>query len=85
MIPCYNRAITRKRVNLESGVDNMTVKELHDLCFHSKVNLKVDGTLYPLTANSPIYQAFSDYVVNALEIDNDTIIGCLKVIYVKEN
>lgn len=85
MIPCYNRAITRKRVNLESGVDNMTVKELHDLCFHAKVKLKVDGTLYPLTANSPIYQTFSDYVVNALEIDNDTIIGRLKVIYVKEN
>ena len=63
----------------------MTVKELHDLCFRTKVKLKVDGTLYPLTANSPIYQAFSDYVVNALEIDNDTIIGRLKVIYVKEN
>ena len=63
----------------------MTVKELHDLCFHAKVKLKVDETLYPLTANSPIYQAFSDYVVNALEIDNDTIIGRLKVIYVKEN
>lgn len=53
--------------------------------FPRKSKLKVDGTLYPLTTNSPIYQAFSDYVINALEIDNGAIVGRLKIIYVKEN
>ena len=37
----------------------MTVKELHNLCFHAKVKLKVDGTLYPLTAISILSLTFS--------------------------